>query len=239
MFITCHMIASLDGRLLPARWSEPAEPYDVSGVYEAAASKLEGEGWIVGRTTISEYCEEIRTAEPAPLRAEGEPVPEGFTGDRGGRLIAVAFDPKGKLRPGLSTLPTGEHLVLVLSPRVAESHLAELRSQGVSYVFEGAEGDEAARMAAALDAIEARFGVKHLLLEGGGIINGAFLKAGLIDAISVLVCPALDALHSAPSIFGYVGAPDERPAENVRLALTSSETMAGGVVWLRYRVENL
>ncbi|WP_443743749.1 dihydrofolate reductase family protein, partial [Sutterella sp.] len=87
--------------------------------------------------------------------------------------------------------------------------------------------------------IEKRFGVKTLLLEGGGIINGAFLKAGLIDEISMIVFPALDALYGSPSVFGYLGAEDERPAENVRLCLLENETLEGGAVWLHYAVKNV
>jgi riboflavin biosynthesis pyrimidine reductase len=35
--------------------------------------------------------------------------------------------------------------------------------------------------------------VKRLLLEGGGGANGAFLRAGLVDELHVILCPAVDA----------------------------------------------
>jgi riboflavin biosynthesis pyrimidine reductase len=34
--------------------------------------------------------------------------------------------------------------------------------------------------------------MERLLLEGGGKSNGSFLRAGLIDEISLAVCPAVD-----------------------------------------------
>jgi riboflavin biosynthesis pyrimidine reductase len=40
-----------------------------------------------------------------------------------------------------------------------------------------------------------------LLVEGGGGANGAFLRAGLIDEISLVICPAIDGANGAPSVF--------------------------------------
>ncbi len=81
------------------------------------------------------------------------------------------------------------------------------------------------------------FGIKTLLLEGGGKINGSFLKAGLIDEISVLIYPGVDGLAGVASIFEYVGKPDEKPAEGQSLRHIGTETLDGGMVWLRYAVE--
>ena len=81
------------------------------------------------------------------------------------------------------------------------------------------------------------FGVERLLLEGGGITNGEFLHAGLIDEVSLLVYPGLDGLSGEPSIFDYPSKPAEQPALGQSLALISSKTLGGGMVWLRYCVE--
>jgi riboflavin biosynthesis pyrimidine reductase len=76
-----------------------------------------------------------------------------------------------------------------------------------------------------------------LLLEGGGTINGAFLKAGLIDEISVLMYPGIDGLAGVPSIFEYSGEDGEQPAAGRSLRHLATETLGGGMVWLHYRVE--
>ena len=39
--------------------------------------------------------------------------------------------------------------------------------------------------------------MKRLLLEGGGGTNGAFLRAGLIDELSLILCPAVDGAKGA------------------------------------------
>ena len=85
--------------------------------------------------------------------------------------------------------------------------------------------------------LAACFGVKKLLLEGGGKINGAFLKHGLIDEFSTLIYPAVDGVAGTQSIVDYVGAEGERPGAGQTLRLTHCETLEGGMVWLRHKVE--
>lgn len=77
------------------------------------------------------------------------------------------------------------------------------------------------------------FGVERLSLQGGGIIDGAFLEAGLIDELSLVVYPGIDGSADSTSIFHYVGRGN--PAQGQRLELLSAETMDDGVVWLRYK----
>lgn len=73
--IICHMIASVDGRLYPSRWTPGPEGADITTVYETAASQFNAAGWMVGRTTMAEYADGIVEKEPAALRTDGS-VPE-------------------------------------------------------------------------------------------------------------------------------------------------------------------
>lgn len=83
------------------------------------------------------------------------------------------------------------------------------------------------------------FGVRRISLQGGGIINGAMLAAGLIDQLSLVVYPGIDGLTTAPSIFEYLGASDEHPAADQSLELLSAEPRGNGIVWLRYKFHRL
>ncbi|HEY5205087.1 MAG TPA: dihydrofolate reductase family protein [Roseiarcus sp.] len=67
------------------------------------------------------------------------------------------------------------------------------------------------------------FGVKKLLLEGGGKINGAFLKHRLIDEFSTLIYPAVDGVAGAQSIVDYDSANGERPGVGQALRLIGCE----------------
>lgn len=79
--------------------------------------------------------------------------------------------------------------------------------------------------------------MKKIVLLEGGIINGAFLEAGLIDELSVLIYPGLDGNYGSPSIIGYQGT-NPKPAEKNHLELIRAETLPGGMVHLHYRVEH-
>ena len=77
----------------------------------------------------------------------------------------------------------------MLTERVSDAHLAGLRQDGVSYIFAGGHELD---LGLALEILNRELGLERLLLEGGGGSNGAFLRAGLIDEISLAICPAVD-----------------------------------------------
>ena len=68
-------------------------------------------------------------------------------------------------------------------------------------------------------------GCDTLLLEGGSIINGAFLRAGAVDELSLVVAPAVAGGDSKPLFFD---------AEITDLVLESAENEGGSLV-LRYK----
>ncbi len=93
-------------------------------------------------------------------------------------------------------------------------------------------------MEAALETLAKAFGIKTLLLEGGGKINGTFLKAGLIDEVSVLIYPGIDGLAGVPCIFEYVGKSDEKPAEGQSLRHLTTATLDGAPFGYGTRLKN-
>ncbi len=105
----------------------------------------------------------------------------------------------------------------------------------MSYIF---AGNETIDLASAVDRIARELDVKTLLVEGGGTANGAFLRAGLIDEISVAICPAIDGAAGAPSLFHSGEADADGPAPLTGLTLTRHDILPGGEIWLCYRVEN-
>ena len=143
--------------------------------------------------------------------------------------FAFAIDASGRLAWDTNDID-GDHVVAVLSERVSDDYLAGLRERGVSYLLAGARDVD---LAAALAKIGERFGVRTLLLEGGGRINGGMLAAGLVDEVSLLIAPVVDGRIGTPALFD--GEADRFAP--VRLALESVERRADDVLWLLYRVE--
>ena len=87
----------------------------------------------------------------------------------------------------------------------------------------------------ALLKMKALLGVECVLSTGGGRLNGALLRASLIDEVNVEFLPALIGGVDTPSLFD---APSLGPDEAVtQLELISCQVQAGGRVWLRYAVK--
>jgi 5-amino-6-(5-phosphoribosylamino)uracil reductase len=232
--IICHMVSSIDGRLVSDRWSAPADGVEASSLlqlYETVASRLNADGWLVGRKTMASYVR--GTARQSVVAGDG--LRTAHIAERKGRSLAITIDPEGKLHYGQDNIG-GDHVVAVLGEGVSDDYLAELRTDGVSYILAGADGSD---LHAAMNMIGKAFGVKTILLEGGGITNGTFLRAGLIDEISLLVYPGIDGLAGVPSTFEYIGAAGERPATGLALRHLATETLDGGMVWLRYLVQRI
>ena len=122
----------------------------------------------------------------------------------------------------------GDHLVVAVSEQVCEAHVARLAAQGVSVIFAGPQGEDIPRVLARLGEV---FGLRRVLLEGGGRLNAAFLAADAIDETSTLIYPVLDGQRGVPAIYDDPGAARPR-----RLELIGAETLEGGVPWLRHRV---
>ena len=143
--------------------------------------------------------------------------------------FAFAIDPRGRLAWQSNDID-GDHVVAILSERVSDDYLATLRERGVSYLLAGAREID---LPLALDRIGERFGVRTLMLEGGGRINGGLLDAGLVDEVSLLVVPVADGRIGAPTLFDV----DVDAVTPRRLVLEQVEQRTNDVVWLRYRVE--
>lgn len=232
-FIICHMGTSIDGRLHPSRFTAAAAGISsrvLADHYEAIGEQFDADGWIVGRKTMSEMAKGTeRPVVSAPISSR-----EPFIGNRGGRNLAVAMDPAGRVHYGKDNIG-GDHVVAVLGEQVPDSYLAELREDGASYIFAGQKGDD---LRSAMEQLASLFGAKKLLLEGGGIINGAFLRHRLIDEFSTLIHPAVDGVAGTPSIVDYQAEENERPGEGQALRLISCETLEGGMIWLRHAIED-
>ncbi len=225
--VICHMMATVDGRIVTDRWPDLAEGRQE---YERTGAMLGGDAWMCGRVTMElHFADGVRAGDPEAARS-GAARPD-FVAPGAHAPFAVAVDAAGRL-PWNSADIDGDHVVVVLGDGVPDAHLASLRDAGVSYLF-APRGHGGLDLAAALERLSSVFGVRTLLLEGGGGINGSMLRAGLVDELSLLVAPVADGTIGMPSLFD-AGAGSAR-----RLRLESLERRADDVLWLRYRVERL
>ncbi|RXF67831.1 RibD family protein [Hansschlegelia zhihuaiae] len=226
--VTCLMLSSLDGRLGSGRSGEGAEAeIRARGkAFEDAHEEIGGDAWIIGRVTGAEMS---RAKAHPPAEFQPPPRPAHFA-RRDAAAYGIILDPSGKLHFEKGDIG-GDHVVVLLAAGVPDAHLAELRGDGVSYLVSDGAGID---LAAALETLGRELGLKRVLLEGGGGVNGAFLRAGLVDEIVVLIWPSINAITGERAIFE---AGEEGLANVLKLDLTECEAKPDGVVRLRYRVE--
>lgn len=226
--VICHMVTSIDGRILHSRWRPRTR--EGGELFERLHTKLGGDAWVVGRVTGQEFAK----AQAYEAGTERSHLREPWIARRGAGAYGVVLDAYGKIAWGRADIGGGP-IVVVLTEQVSDAHLAGLRRDGVSYFF---AGERELDLAAALEFLNRELGVKRLLVEGGGGSNGAFLRAGLIDEISLAIHPAVDGARGAPSVFDSSDEEAELRAPIARMSLESCEVLDGGAVWLRYRVRN-
>jgi len=222
-YVICHMAPSVDGRIVTSRWRVPPS---LHSEYERTARSLDADAWMIGRISMEPYAGKARI----PKGTGRSPIPRtDYLARRDADSYAIALDPSGKLTWKSDSMDD-EHVITILTEKVSDDYLAFLRSKGVSYLFGGRTSVNLDRVLAKL---RAKFGIRKLLLEGGGKINGSFLEADLIDELSLLVAPLADGSVGTPSLFD--AREGRGPAR--RLTLVAVQKRSTDLVWLRYRLK--
>jgi 2,5-diamino-6-(ribosylamino)-4(3H)-pyrimidinone 5'-phosphate reductase len=225
-YVICHMCTTIDGRILGERWGKLPGVKDSGDLFEKTAASFGIHAWLVGTTTMKEFAD-----GNFALRKAGQPIDRtDYIAAPKAKRFAIGADAKGVLRYKRNEV-NGDHVVLLVSQQVSDDYLAHLRDAGVSYLFCGKEHVD---VRVACRKIGGRLGLRKLMLEGGGLFNGAMLKAGLIDEISQVIVPIVDGGTGVPTFFEIPGRAPRMAAAHLRFL--SQRKLPGGVTWLRYRV---
>lgn len=219
-YIVAHMMSSLDGRSLTDGWHLDF----ASDLYESTAATFGADGWICGRVTMQEISH--GTDYPRGLAKGTVPRVDHFA-ERKASQYAISIDPQGRVF-WKSNTALKSHVIEVLTEQVPDDYLAYLQSIGVSYVFGGKTEIDLDRV---VQTLARELGVKKLIVEGGSHVSGAFVNAGLVDEVSVLIVPLVDGRSEHPSSFEIAMDKWQAPAY---LKLASVEKMEHDAVWLRY-----
>jgi len=226
-YVLCHMVASLDGRIWSSRWRPSGTP--AAKLFEPLHDQLAGDAWLIGRVTGSEFAK----GDSYPARTDAHFAREPWFARRDAAAYGIVLDAHGKIAWNRADIG-GDPIVVVLTEQVSDAHLAGLRGDGVSYLF---AGKDTLDLRLALETVNRELGVKRLLLEGGGVANGEFLRAGLVDEISLVIAPAIDGAKGGPHLYDSTDATAGPPPLR-GMTLQQCQVLDGGAVWLRYTLEN-
>ncbi len=219
-YIICHMMMSVDGRIdcgMTAKLAGVNEYYQTLDSLEAPTN-------LSGRVTAQlEMAEDGTFQAKHPSEAIGK---ESFSKKRSAGSYQVVVDTKGVLL-WQDDSKNEALLIIITSTRVSKEYLEYLDSLHISWI---ACGEKHIDLHRAVEILYAEFGVKRMAIVGGGKINAAFLHAGLLDEVSILLSPAIDGRKGMAAVF------DGLPAdtEPTKLKLTNLQTYQNGAVWLRY-----
>ena len=224
-------MSSVDGRLLPSRWTPPFDGTNPSELFReyAAIGKLLGtDAWMFGKTTTTEAFPDIFIPKNNQhAKADSIYRPASLS-----ERLFITVDPEGDIFYTSNPL-RGDSIVVVLDITATTDYLELLHKKEIGYIVV----DDIKDLHKAMGILAEQFGVRSISLQGGGIIDGAMLAAGLLDELSLVIYPGIDGNMASPSIFEYLGAADDRPADGQALELLSSQTKAHGIVWLRNKLQ--
>jgi 2,5-diamino-6-(ribosylamino)-4(3H)-pyrimidinone 5'-phosphate reductase len=122
-------------------------------------------------------------------------------------------------------------LLVITSRGTPLPYLAHLRRERIPYVLAGADTVD---LEAALVKIRTQLGARCVVSEAGGGLNGALLRAGLVDELHVVTIPALVGGLGTPSIMD--GPPLEPGSIPLQLRTIGVKVGAHGSIWAHYEV---
>ncbi len=221
-YVICHMMTAVDGRI------DCAMTEQLPGVqeYYSTLDSLAAPSRVSGRVTA-----QLEMARPGTFEPQGAALGhESFSRNADADGYEIVIDTRGTLlwdEPDASERP----LLIVTSERVSRDYLAYLDGRHISWI---ACGKERVDLARACEILASAFGVERMTVVGGGHINAAFLAAGLLDEVSVLVGAGIDGRGGMAAVFD--GLPMNQPL--TQLHLESVQPFGSGAVWLRYTVRN-
>lgn len=221
-YIISHMMESVDGRIDCAMTEQIAPSLH----YYEALDELECPSQLMGRVTMQTHhaAEHPFVAKDSTLIGKTAIYKavksNGYT---------VGIDTKGRLQ-WPQTECDGAPLLVITSEACPKEYLDRLTEQGISWI---AVGSKQIDLPKAMDMLYREFDIHRLAITGGGHINGAFLEAGLIDEISIMIGPGIDGRKGMPAVFDGIEDPNHAPT---LLRLESMKKVGEGTVWLRYKI---
>jgi len=187
-YIICHMLTSLDGKVTGNFLDDKKIEHLIEEYYKIH-SEFKANAFACGKNTFLEGFVKDNEIDLAKYSNTKINKNEDYIYEKISdfKLFAVCFDRKGSLawKENALKVYNNSHVIEVMTEQVKEEYLAHLRSIGISYIICGKDD---INLEECLEKLRMKFGIKLLLLEGGSLLNGSFMKAGVIDEISLVQC---------------------------------------------------
>lgn len=216
------MVESIDGRI------DCGMVDKISGdEYYTTLNSLDCTASVEGRVTMEHYYalpDKFMAGDSAPLGRK-----DVFKATRRNDFH-ICPDTQGSLQWEGATMEDGRPLLILTTENAPAEYFGYLRDKGISYI---ATGRDHIDLAEAMGILASDFCIERMAVLGGGLINGGFLAAGLIDEVSLLLAPGIDGREGWRVVFDGIRNQSKLPT---RLSLQSVERLDNDVLWIRYNV---
>jgi 2,5-diamino-6-(ribosylamino)-4(3H)-pyrimidinone 5'-phosphate reductase len=222
--VILHNAISLDGKI-------DGFPIDLQQYYELASTWKE-DATLAGSDTF------LKAATEAPPEDDNALHPLRVDPNDRRPILAVP-DSRGRIRTWhyLRSLPYWRGFVALCSRSTPQEYLRYLKERHIDIII---AGEDHVDLRAALLEMNGRYGVKVVRVDAGGTLNSLLLSQGLVNELSVLICPSLVGGERQSGIFIAPSQPVAHSPtgsrEIISLKLLATEQLKGEVVWLRYEV---
>jgi riboflavin-specific deaminase-like protein len=205
-----------------------------NGAVSSFSSRRDHDHLLELRATADAVIDGARTADMNPINMG--PGPAKYRRLRLRRGLAefnlrIIVSGSGTVNPRAEVFRRQFSPIIILTTRRATAgRLKKLRAVGAQVKICGATEIDFPR---ALRWLRQQWGIKRLLCEGGGALNDALFRAGLVNELHLTVCPRVFGGRTAPTIADGLGAGSLAQATRLELA---SLQRRGDEMFLVYRV---
>ena len=228
-YVVLHILTNLSGTIAGPYFGDPAIAPS-SKAYPELRKELNCDAVVYGLTTMVEgYSNGLIADEPEIA----EPVLfEDFIADNRIGNYIVSLDPYGQLvfdngYQQKKNRPKA-HVIEIVTARTTQASLERLKKNGVSVLC---GGRNAIDLKAVLEKLASLFGIKRLMVAGGGICDRSFAREGLLDEISLVIAPIAQGDPNAPSVFASIKE-DERC---ISYHLSETRIFEQDAIWMDYK----
>ena len=231
-YTICHILSSVNGKITGA-FMRTGSVREVSREYGCIRTEYQADAWLYGTITTKEFTQwRTPQLDPAAQAPDGDYVAQGNAA-----LYYISVDTLGEIGWESGTFHKegrpDSHVIEVLTEQTPAAYRAYLREHKVSYIIAGS-GTLDCKIAE--EKLYRLFGIRKILICGGGTINWTFLQQGVVDELSLLIAPAADG-GPAVSVFERSPLlPEGGPAE---FGLKDVERLEGNGVRLVYTVKRI
>ena len=244
--LVVSVTASVDGRVTLSRASKLLDeaarktwasihPGSADEVFTARHAEIERryapEVILEGSGSFAADTDGPITGLPAPRGDIATLYADFLPADADCRWFAVV-DGRGRIR-WTHKEDASRRLLVIVSHATPAPYLAFLRSEDIPYVV---AGDGPVDLAAALRTMKDQLGATCVVSEAGGGLNGALLRAGLVDELHLMLLPSLVGGLGTPTTFD--GVPLQPGQLPTRLRLLDARVTTDGIVSLHYEIDH-